>query len=106
MRLLSLYGRTDGSLEFRINSYSDGSGSDEPVVFFKSKEEALIFMQNEFDKIKEYSVSYLETAKKYNLNLDNEKLEALKEKRKETINKYIEETKTKLEGHIKELSEL
>lgn len=106
MRLLSLYGKSDGNLEFRINNYSDGSGSDEPVVFFKSKEEALIFMQKEFDKIKEYSNNHLEISEKHGLNLDKEKLQTFKDKRKESIKKQIEETQTKLENHKKELSEL
>lgn len=97
MRLLSLYGRSDGSIEYRINSYSDGSGSDDEVVFFKSEKDALEFMQNEFDKVKEYSISYLETAKKYNLKLDSEKLEVYTNKQKEGIKKQIEETKLKLD---------
>lgn len=106
MRLLSLYGRTDGNLEFRINSYSDGSGSDDEVTFFKSKEKALIFMQNEFDKIKEYSNDNLEVAKKYGLKLDEEKLKTFQDKKKEKIHKYITETELKLEGFKKELNEL
>jgi hypothetical protein len=106
MRLLSLYGKSDGSLEFRINSYSDGSGSDNPVVFFKSKEEALLFMQNEFDKIKEYAYYHLVMAGKYELKLDSKKLEAYSQKQKEGINKQIEETKLKLDDLKKQLKEI
>lgn len=105
MRLLSLYGKPDGGLEFRVNSYSDGSGSDDEVVFFQSEKDALVFMQNEFDKIKEYSDNYLKTAEKYNLNLDSEKLEIFKNKKKETIKKYISDKKLELEKLENELKQ-
>jgi len=101
MRLLSLFGKADGNLIYRINDYSDGSGSDKDVVFFKSKEEALIFIQSEFDNVKEYSESYLETAKKFDLKLDAIKLNTYQEKQKESINKQIQETENKL-GQLKE----
>jgi len=106
MRLLSLYGSPDRSLEFRVNAYSDGSGSDSPVVFFKSKEDALIFMQNEFNGIKEYSISYLETAEKYGLKTDDEKLNTYLEKVKEQVKKSILETELQLEKQQKELEEI
>lgn len=106
MRLLSLYGNPDKSLEFRVNAYSDGSGSDSVVVFFKSKDEALIFMQNEFDKIQEYSQGYLEIAEKHQLKLDSEKLNAYVEKSKESINKSISDTKLQLEKYNQQLLEI
>lgn len=104
MRLLSLYGKADGNLEFRVNDYSDGSGSDSNVVFFKSRKEALTFMQNEFDKLTEYSESYLEIAKKYELKVDSEKLRVFQEKKKDSIKKYISEAESKLDELKKQLT--
>lgn len=101
MRLLSLFGKADGNLIYRINDYSDGIGSDKDVVFFKSKEEALAFIQSEFDKVKEYSESYLVTAKKFDLKLDIEKLNTYQEKQKESINKKIQEAESRI-GVLKE----
>lgn len=102
MRLLSLYGGSDGNLQFKVNTYSDGSGRDSDVEFFKSEEEGLLFLQNEFDKTKEYSENNLEFAEKYNLKLDEEKLKEYNNSRKERINKYIEEAQKKLEDYKKE----
>jgi hypothetical protein len=96
MRLLSLYGQSNGSLVFKVSEYSDGSGSDKDVNFFKSKEEGLVFMQNELDKIKEYQYYHLDIANKHNLKLDPEKLDAYLQKIKESLNKQIEETELKL----------
>ena len=96
MRLLSLFGRSDGSLVFRINEYSDGSGSDKDVVFFKSKEEALTFIQQEFEQIKKYSSYDLENAKKFDLKIDEDKLNIYNESKKASIEKQIKETEDKL----------
>lgn len=39
LRLLSLYGKSNGDLEYRVNQYGDGSGSYDQVKFIKSEEE-------------------------------------------------------------------
>ncbi|MEF9476757.1 hypothetical protein OWR28_02440 [Chryseobacterium sp. 1B4] len=96
MRLLSLYGRSDGSLVFRINEYSDGSGNDKDVMFFKSKEEALIFIQKEFDEEKEYNDYSLKTAEKFALNLNDEKLKAYNSKKNSNIERQVKELEERL----------
>ena len=99
MRLLSLFGGSDGSLTFRINDYSDGSGSDKDVEFFNSKETALKYIQNEFDKIENYSTMYLDIAKKFNLVLNQDKLKTYKDGidfRKQIEIKELEDRLSKL----------
>lgn len=104
MRLLSLFGDSKGDLTFKINDYSDGSGSDKPVYFFKSKGDALFFMQLEFDKIKEYGVSDIKNAKECGLVIDETKVDAYKERERKSVlnqisqaNKNIEDLNSKLE---------
>jgi hypothetical protein len=41
MKLLNVFGRSDGQLSYRINSYSDGSGSWTEIAFCQTEEEAL-----------------------------------------------------------------
>lgn len=96
MRLLSLFGRSDGSLVFRVNDYSDGSGSDKDVEFFKSKEDALLFIQNEFDNIKEYCESDFKNAEKFNLKLDEVKVKVYKLKTNASIDKQVKELEERL----------
>ena len=50
LRLLSLFGRTDGSLAWCLNTYSDHSGSSWTVIPARSKAEALEIAQREFDR--------------------------------------------------------
>lgn len=101
MRLLSLFGKTNGSLVFRINDYSDGSGSDKNVEYFNSKESALRFMQKEIDKEKSYSEWTLKNAKKFDLILDPDKLKAYEDKRTSSVQSNIKE----LEDRLKILKE-
>lgn len=97
MRLLSLFGRSDGSLVFRINDYSDGSGSDKDVVFFKSKEEALIFIQIEFDNEQKYNDSNLKIAEKFNLKLNEDKLNAYNDEKRSSIERQVKELQSKID---------
>lgn len=97
MRLLSLFGRSDGSLVFRINDYSDGSGSDKDVVFFKSKEEALVFIQKEFDNEQKYNDSNLKIAERFNLKLNEYKLNAYNDEKRLSIERQVKELQSKIE---------
>jgi len=105
MKLLSLFGRSDGSIVFRINDYSDGSGSDRDVEFFKSKEDALLFIQNEFDNINEYRESDLKNAEKFNLKPDEAKLKVYKLKRNASIEKQVKELEDRLNTLKSKLNE-
>ncbi len=104
MRLLSLFGRSDGSLVFRINDYSDGSGSDKDVVFFKSKEEALTFMQIEFDKLDKYSDDHLKTAEKFSLKVDAGKLKFYDAAKRANIERQIKEHQTRIDELLTKLN--
>jgi len=106
MRLLSLYGNSDGSLTFRVNDYSDGSGSDKNVEFFKSEEEAILFLQNKLDVVKDYSDNHIKIAEKFNLKLDTEKLSVLQSRKKENLEKRIKDLESQKENLVIELGNL
>ena len=50
IRLISLYGRSDGNLEYRLSQYNDGSGNDQTIVPCRSYEEALEHAQADVDE--------------------------------------------------------
>jgi hypothetical protein len=50
LRLVSLFGRSNGDLSFGINHYRDGSGGWETAVPFKDYESALQYMQKKCDE--------------------------------------------------------
>lgn len=97
MRLLSLFGKSDGSFEFKVNDYSDGSGCDRKVLFFKSREEALEYMQKKIDERAEYNSNDLENIETFSLRLDKEKYNRHQEEDIERSSRRIEELKASLE---------
>lgn len=105
MRLLSLYGNCDGNLEYRINQYSDGSGSDTDVMFFRDKESALNFIQGKIDSLEEYYKETIEMAKEYGLNLNQEKLKAYNAKLREYYVKRILDAEDVLKNYKKDLED-
>lgn len=96
MRLLSLYGNSNGDFEYKVDGYSDGSGSGDTVLFFKSKQEGIAFMQREFDALESYTDTHLKDAKKYGLELDNNTLLKYKQKVAANLKKDIEYSLAKL----------
>lgn len=90
MKLLSLFGRTNGDLEWRLNQYSDGSGSSSIVVPCTSYEEAQEHLQKLVDsevKIGRNLSRWVETAKKYNLKISQEVVEQERRDRLEVLEK-------------------
>jgi hypothetical protein len=93
IKLLSVLGKSNGNLEYRINQYSDGSGSSEKVHpfsnysdavnFIKSKAEGLIeenrLGEKEYQICKELDINFTEEQEKkyknYRLLLVNEQTE-------------------------------
>lgn len=111
MRLISLYGRSDGTFSYCIDEY--GYGASEPakyqkeVFFFRSKQEALVFVQNWVDKQEKYTSCIFDCQKEYGINLDPQKVSEYYDYKikceEESINKELEklnERSSKL-GEIK-----
>lgn len=57
MKLITLYGRSDGSLTFMLNRYSDGSGYNMSIIPCRSYDEALKEAQALLDSL---AISYVE----------------------------------------------
>lgn len=103
MRLLSLYGNPDKSLVFKINEYYDGSGNNNTVEFFRSKQDALTYMQNLINDMDVYNLHTLKNAEKYGLKLDSSKLSAYYTKEQDTISKKITEHEEQIKNLKKQL---
>ncbi len=59
LKLLTLFGKSDGNLEFRINHYSDGSGSNTRIFPFLSHEDAIAYIRIvAIDKYKEKRLNW------------------------------------------------
>ena len=106
MRLISLYGKSNGDFEYGINDYFDGSGSDKEVMFFKSKQDAIDFMQSEIDKLDAYTKTHIDASQKYGLKLNDAILLKQKKKQAKGIKEDIENMEKNLARRKAELSEI
>lgn len=103
MRLLSLYGESNGNFSFRISQYGDGSGIfNDDVMFFRTKGEAIAFIQKQFDKREYYTESDIQLSKKFNLNVCKDKLNAFKSKKNTEIEEKIKSLQDKISSLKKE----
>lgn len=80
LRLISFFGRDDGTFTYAIGDYGDYSGGETKFVPCKSYDEAISVVQEKLDSEKKYSHSDIIIAEKYDLSLDQEKLRAYKQK--------------------------
>ena len=106
MKLVSLFGQTNGNFQFKISQYSDGSGSSNDVEYFKSKEDALIYIQNRFDSIQSYNDDHIEIAEKFNLKINETKLSVFRSNKKQSILKNIEKTEQILLNYKQSLDDI
>lgn len=89
LRLISLYGNTDGNLVYGVNEFSDGSGSHKEFKIFGSREEAVIFAQSILDEKIRYGDKDIENAERLGLTLGEEKLKFFKDSKIEALEREI-----------------
>jgi hypothetical protein len=107
-RLLSLFGRSDGHLDWKLNAYYDGSGSWNEVIPCTSYEQALVEAQKYLDSQADAKTTWQSTidfAQKYGLRLPDGYIEREKEDQRKSLlhqmdeaQKRIEEINAKLEA--------
>ena len=99
MKLVSLLGRSDGSLSYRLSHYSDGSGGGKDVKPAAGYEEALAMAQAEFE---EQCAAYLE-AKRSSIDLASwQKIKGIVVP-DDVMAKYQEEADANRKARIKQL---
>ena len=109
LRLISIFGKDDGSLQYKVGEYYDYSGSHRKFTPCMSYEEAINTLTEYINSKDTYSDYDLKSCKEYNIAIDPTKLEAYKAKRRESILKDIEYDKNKLaetETKLKELEQI
>lgn len=90
IRLISLYGRSNGDIGWRINSYSDVSGNEYDCFLFTDYEIARTELKKILlnKNINEYDI---EEAQKHNIELPAEKIEQFKKEQRKQIEHNIKE---------------
>ena len=90
LRLVSLYGRSDGDLCWQIGEYADYSGSFKEFLFFKSEKECVEKMQEIVDSTIQYGARELIAEKEFGIKLDDLKvktyLDSLSKSKEDRLN--------------------
>lgn len=110
LKLITLFGKDDGTLQWGINRYNDGSGSSDYLYGVACDyEEAREILNDAISKEKTLNDCNIKEAKKHNIKLCSEKLKAYKDKRKQDLEKSIDSKKKELKRYkdsIKEIDNL
>ena len=78
LRLVTIYGQDNGELNYAINNYSDGSGGSTKCYLFCNIEDAKIKLSELINSKPYHSIKVIETLRKYDLPVNNEKVVAYK----------------------------
>jgi hypothetical protein len=106
IRLLYLFGDPKRHLEFALNSYSDGSGSNTTVIPCTSHEEACDTIKKYLEGLDTVSGSSLKSAKKFGATLKPEAVKAHHEQLRKNLERSIDEKEEALTGLRKKLAEV
>jgi len=106
LKLLTIYGKDDGSLSYRINQYSDGSGFGTEYAFCKTKKEAINIIKNLLKNAKTITYNIVEVSKKYNVKLNEELLTKWKNDQRKNIENNIKIKEKFLNDYQKKLDNL
>jgi len=109
IKLISLFGRSDGSLTYKMNQYYDGSGSNRDVIFIKTEEELAKYYTDKvkaiYEKTPQYMhYHYIETALKWGATVDDSIIKAVRKVQVGNMKAQIENHQKELETKIKELN--
>lgn len=107
MKLLTLYGRRDGGLEWRLNKYRDGSGSDTTVIPCQSIEEAREVARRGFLDLwtdaRRVTEKSLHLARECGVQVPPEIIEQFRAGREEYARKQVAQLEQRLEAARAEL---
>jgi len=101
LRLISLFGETNGDLNYHIGSYSDYSGGSKRISVYRDYESGVLELTKIFEEMESYNESTITEAIKHKIKLDYSKFHAFKDKKIESLDRDIkyrqEELKKKTE---------
>lgn len=107
IKLISLFGRSDGSLVYKLNQYYDGSGSAREIKLIRTDEELAQYYTDKVKEIFEKNPNYISTshitiAKKYGGVVAKEVVDSACAKKIESLKNNMEEYQNKFNSAKRE----
>jgi len=106
LKLISLFGGSNGDVAWRLHTYSDHSGGSETVIPATSYDHAIQIVSSHINAKESINSYDVEASKKYGFEIDKQKLDAFRNEQVSQKEKLISEQKAKLEAALKEVEAL
>lgn len=74
LRLISLFGETNGDLSYHVGSYSDYSGSSNKILVYKYYDSAVLELKEIIENLESYNQDNIDEAEKHKIKLDPTKV--------------------------------
>lgn len=102
IKMITLYGNKERGLEYKLNRWSDGSGSDTEIELFRTEVEAIEYVSNWVNdgQLTSYKIK---AAKNYSITIKSELLTEYKEKEIQAHEATISKQKATLSEQIQKL---
>lgn len=101
LKLVSLFGKSNGDLQYRIHNYYDGSGTTTKLNLFETLDEAKQFLLDRH-KNTPYNDNIIEEYNKWGIELNKEKMKAYTQAKYDTADSNVIKLK---EAYLKALKE-
>jgi hypothetical protein len=105
LRLVSIFGRDDGTFTFGLGEYYDASGSSTSFMPCNTLKEAISYAQKLVNKEKNYHESHLELEKEYEIKLDPTKKKRFLMRKKADLESSIERKENYIKDYNKDKEE-
>lgn len=105
LRLVSIYGKDDGTLTYAVGQYYDYSGGNRAFIPFTDYETAFEFFTKQMHAAN-MSEEIIKRAEKYKISLPADKVQAFKDSRIKGLQKSIEDYRKRMDDQISQLQEL
>lgn len=106
LKLVTIYGKDNGDLQYRINYYHDGSGRDEEIYPFTSYEEAFEKAEKTINGLDRYYEDTIKSANKLGIKLDETKLKAFYDGQRADLEKTITNYEERVIGYRNKLNSI
>ena len=106
IKLLSLFGNSDGDLSYRLYDYRDGSGSSRKFKFFRNKQEVIKYLEEYMEKkdvLREYDLPIIRKFMEIPQHILDKTITAIENSHKQNYEKSLQQAKDNLDKSLEKI---
>jgi hypothetical protein len=106
LKLLSLFGKDNGTLNYKLCEYTDGSGISRNIELFNNYEEAFNSFKTRLLNVSSLNEEHIKQFQKYNIEIPKDLLEEYKERRVVYCKQELERLYNVIESYTNTIKEI